>query len=174
MWDPSSPTRDQTPVPCTRRQIRDHWTTRVVPRLCVSWGIKTRTTPSILAVRWHPSTMSSRISSFGFQGPVMASILIPITPISPSKTLDSTATHSVPSWSLEDILCSEKRFHNWPLPNDHEWTWSRRSEGSICKRGDSARPSLFQITEKLAKCGHVMTWKLTCCLFAQLKPHSSP
>ena len=27
-WDPSSPTRDQTPVPCTRRRIRDHRTTR--------------------------------------------------------------------------------------------------------------------------------------------------
>lgn len=30
-WDPSSLTRDQTPVPCTRRRIRDHRTTRVVP-----------------------------------------------------------------------------------------------------------------------------------------------
>lgn len=35
-WDPSSLTRDQTPVPCTRRRVRDHRTTRVVPQLCVS------------------------------------------------------------------------------------------------------------------------------------------
>ena len=35
-WDPSSLTRDQTPVPCTRRRVRDHRTTRVVPPLCVS------------------------------------------------------------------------------------------------------------------------------------------
>ena len=31
IWDLSSPTRDQTHVPCTGRQILNHWTTREVP-----------------------------------------------------------------------------------------------------------------------------------------------
>ena len=31
MWDLSSPTRDQTCVPCIGRQILYHWTTREVP-----------------------------------------------------------------------------------------------------------------------------------------------
>ena len=30
MWDPSSWTRDGTHVPCTGRQILNHWTTREV------------------------------------------------------------------------------------------------------------------------------------------------
>ena len=31
MWDLTSPTRDQTCVPCIARQILNHWTTREVP-----------------------------------------------------------------------------------------------------------------------------------------------
>ena len=31
LWDLSSSTRDWTPTPCIRRQILNHWTTRVVP-----------------------------------------------------------------------------------------------------------------------------------------------
>ena len=31
MWDLSSPTRDQTHVPCTGRQILNHWPRREVP-----------------------------------------------------------------------------------------------------------------------------------------------
>ena len=31
MWEPSSPTRDRTRVPCIGRQILYHWTTREVP-----------------------------------------------------------------------------------------------------------------------------------------------
>ena len=31
MWDLSSPTRDQTFIPCARRQSYNHWTTREVP-----------------------------------------------------------------------------------------------------------------------------------------------
>ena len=31
MWDLSSPTRDQTCVPCIGRQILNHWTAREVP-----------------------------------------------------------------------------------------------------------------------------------------------
>ena len=31
MWDLSSPTRDQTPVPCIAGWILNHWTTREVP-----------------------------------------------------------------------------------------------------------------------------------------------
>ena len=30
MWDLTSLTRDQTHIPCTARQILDHWTTREV------------------------------------------------------------------------------------------------------------------------------------------------
>ena len=33
MWDPSSPTRDWTCVPCVGRQTLTHWTTREVPDL---------------------------------------------------------------------------------------------------------------------------------------------
>ena len=33
MWDLSSPTRNQTRIPCTGRQIFNHWTTREVPSL---------------------------------------------------------------------------------------------------------------------------------------------
>ena len=35
MWDLSSPTRDQTRVPCIGRQILNYWTTREVPRLFI-------------------------------------------------------------------------------------------------------------------------------------------
>ena len=31
MWDPSSPTRDQTSIPCIAGWIANHWTTREVP-----------------------------------------------------------------------------------------------------------------------------------------------
>ena len=34
-WDLSSPTRDQTCIPCIGRWILNHWTTREVPRLLV-------------------------------------------------------------------------------------------------------------------------------------------
>ena len=33
MWDPSSPTRDQTHVLCIARRILNHWTTKEVPLL---------------------------------------------------------------------------------------------------------------------------------------------
>jgi len=33
MWDPSSPTRDRTRIPCVGRQFLNHWTTEKVP-LC--------------------------------------------------------------------------------------------------------------------------------------------
>ena len=36
VWDPRSLTRDQTRMPCTGRQILNHWTTREVPALLVS------------------------------------------------------------------------------------------------------------------------------------------
>ena len=37
MWDLSSPSRDQTCIPCIGRQILYHWTTRVVPVLDSFW-----------------------------------------------------------------------------------------------------------------------------------------
>ena len=33
IWDLSSPTRDQTCIPCIGRQILNHWTTREVPSM---------------------------------------------------------------------------------------------------------------------------------------------
>ena len=38
MWDLSSPTRDPTCVPCIRRQVLNHWTTREVPLLSLLPG----------------------------------------------------------------------------------------------------------------------------------------
>ena len=34
MWRLSSPIRDQTHIPCIRRQSPNHWTTREVPLVC--------------------------------------------------------------------------------------------------------------------------------------------
>ena len=33
-WDPRSPSRDQTCIPCIGRQILNHWTTKEVPIIC--------------------------------------------------------------------------------------------------------------------------------------------
>ena len=43
MWDVSSPTRDQTHIPCIVRWIFNHWTTREVPTLYLyfeAWGLR--------------------------------------------------------------------------------------------------------------------------------------
>ena len=39
IWDLSSPTRNQTRIPCTGRQIFNHWTTREVPSLQCFLGV---------------------------------------------------------------------------------------------------------------------------------------
>ena len=41
MWDPSSPTRDRTCIPCIGRQILNHWTTREVPQKSVFKDLST-------------------------------------------------------------------------------------------------------------------------------------
>ena len=45
MWDLRSPTRDQTHISCTRRQILP-WTTREVPRICIISSTSFLTSPS--------------------------------------------------------------------------------------------------------------------------------
>ena len=70
MWDPSSPARDQTCVPCIRRRILNHWTTREVPGRSfltwVSWSCRQITTEGGVIQRFdwaeHQSCVISHIS----------------------------------------------------------------------------------------------------------------
>ena len=65
MWDLSSPNRDGTHVPCTGRQILNHWTTREVPLLPAlnCWGGRC----------WHGEAYGHlRPSALGGDGPQRA------------------------------------------------------------------------------------------------------
>ena len=79
MWDLSSPTRDQTGVPCIARQVLNHWTTREVPSqsilarklfevLCFILTLHIKfvfysITYCLLSYTWHPSPQPWRHSS---------------------------------------------------------------------------------------------------------------
>ena len=39
LWELSSPTRDQTCIPCVGRQIPNHWTTREVPEIIILYWL---------------------------------------------------------------------------------------------------------------------------------------
>ena len=57
MWDFSSLTRDLTRVPCTGRQILNHWTTREIPRLISQLGHQGRPVPGqILSAQTRDKT----------------------------------------------------------------------------------------------------------------------
>ena len=80
MWDLSSPTRDQTCVPCIGRWILNHWTTRKAPGFCFFSGIylgaeflgniavlllNTRASLVAQVVKNLPATQETEVQSLG-------------------------------------------------------------------------------------------------------------
>ena len=73
MWNLSSPSRDETHVPCVARWIRNHWTTRESPHtLCGSWAnrasLVAQTVKNLLATRETWVYSGSRRSPGGGHG----------------------------------------------------------------------------------------------------------